>query len=303
MRRRRLISRNSEQFTSRDNWWALIFNTPMILVMATMVLVPVIGTIVNSFYRNVTFLPGEFSFPDNYFRLFSDPRFWQAVKFTLIFTGFSVAFEVVFGLIFALLLNEVLPGRGLWRVLLLMPWAIPNSVSARVWQLIYNYQFGVLNFIIMRLGISSHPINWLGTQSGALAAVLVSDIWKMTPFVAIILLAGLSLIPKDIYLQAMVDGANIRQRFFNITIYLIRPALVVAVLFRTIDSIRVFDLLYVLTGGGPGGSTTSLSLYAYNYYLAGDFGYGSAISVIVFIIAFIISLAYIRLGHFGDAVQ
>ncbi len=263
---------------------------------------PVIGTIVNSLYRNVTYLPTEFSFPENYLRLFTDPRFWQAVQFTLIFTVLSIIFEVIFGLLFALLLNEVLPGRGLWRVLLLLPWAIPNAVSARVWQLIYNYEFGVLNFVIMTLGISSHPVNWLGTQTGALAAVLISDIWKMTPFVTIILLAGLSSIPQDIYLQAMVDGANIRQRFIHITLYLIRPALVVAVLFRTIDAIRIFDLVYVLTGGGPGGGTTSLSLYAYNYYLSGDFGYGSAISVVVFLIAFVLALAYIRLGRFREAI-
>jgi multiple sugar transport system permease protein len=274
----------------------------LIVIMAAMVLTPVIGTIINSLYRNVTYLPTEFSFPENYLRLFTDPRFWQAVQFTLIFTVLSIIFEVIFGLLFALLLNEVLPGRGLWRVLLLLPWAIPNAVSARVWQLIYNYEFGVLNFIIMRLGISSHPVNWLGTQTGALAAVLISDIWKMTPFVTIILLAGLSSIPQDIYLQAMVDGANIRQRFIHITLFLIKPALVVAVLFRTIDAIRIFDLVYVLTGGGPGGGTTSLSLYAYNYYLSGDFGYGSAISVVVFLIAFVLALAYIRLGRFREAI-
>jgi multiple sugar transport system permease protein len=300
---RRHISRNSENYSSCDNRQALAFNVPLIIILASMVLIPVAGTIVNSLYRNVTYLPGQFSFPENYLRLFTDSRFWQAVQFTLLFTVFSVAFELIFGLLFALLLNEILPGRGLWRVLLLLPWAIPNAVSARVWQLIYNYEFGVLNYVIMSLGLSGHPVNWLGTQSGAMIAVLVSDIWKMTPFVAIILLAGLSSIPGDIYLQAMVDGANIRQRFFHITVFLLRPALVVAVLFRTIDAIRIFDLLYVLTGGGPGGSTTSLSLYAYNYYLAGDFGYGSAISVVVFLMAFILALIYIRLGRFREALR
>ncbi|HKK19949.1 MAG TPA: sugar ABC transporter permease [candidate division Zixibacteria bacterium] len=268
-----------------------------------MILLPVIGTLITSFYRDVAFMPRALTFPDNYVRLFADSRFWQSVRFTLLFTLLSVSIELILGLLFALLLNEALPGRGLLRIMLLLPWAIPNAVSARVWELIYNYQFGILNYLLMTLGLVSHPVNWLGTQSGAMLAVLAADIWKMTPFVAIILLAGLSAIPREIYSQAMIDGAGMRQRFFHVTLKLIKPALVVAVLFRTVDSIRVFDLLYVLTGGGPGGGTTSLSLYAYKYYVSGDLGYGSAMSVVVFLIAFGLSLVYIRLGRFREAVQ
>jgi multiple sugar transport system permease protein len=225
------------------------------------------------------------------------------VQFTLLVAVLSVAFEVFFGLLFALLLNETLPGRGLLRAILLLPWAIPNAVSARIWELIYNYEFGVLNYSLVATGIANGPVNWLGTQTGALIAVLVSDIWKMTPFVTIILLAGLSSIPVEIGRQAMIDGANMRQRFFHVTVRLLKPALFVAVLFRTIDAIRVFDILYVLTGGGPGGETTSLSLYAYNFYLSGDMGYGSAISVIVFLMAFALSIIYIRLGGFREAIK
>ncbi len=258
---------------------------------------------VTSLYQDVGYLPKQLSFPSNYLRLFTDVHFWQALQFTGLFVVISVCCELVLGMAFALLLNEALPGRGLWRVLLLLPWAIPNAVAARVWELAYAYEFGVFNFLISSLGGSQVGINWLGSSTGALAAVLIADIWKMTPFVSIILLAGLSAIPKDIYQQAAVDGATPFQRFRYLTIRLLKPALIVALLFRTVDCIRVFDLLYVLTGGGPGGSTTSLSLYAYQFYLGGDFGYGSAVSVIVFILAFSLGLVYVRLARFSGVLR
>jgi multiple sugar transport system permease protein len=280
----------------------VVMNAPLLIITATMIVVPVVGTVITSLYRDVAFLPESLSFPDNYIRLFSDALFWQSVRFTLLFTIASVAIETCLGLFLALLLNEAIPGRGFLRVMLLLPWAIPNAVSARIWELIYNYQFGVLNYLIVALGVSQTPINWLGTQGGATAAVLAADIWKMTPFVTIILLAGLSSIPEVLYRQATIDGADVMRRFFYITLRLLKPALVVAVLFRTIDSIRVFDLLYVLTGGGPGGSTTSLSLEAYNYYISGDLGYGSTLSVIVFLLAFALAVLYIRFGRFSEAI-
>lgn len=297
------IGQNNHQFLSSEAQRAWLLNLPLLGIVTTMILVPVVGTIVTSLYRDVAYLPSSLNFPDNYLRLFADSRFWQAAWFTFIFAFLSVAIEVVIGLFFALLLNEALPGRGIFRVLLLLPWAIPNAVSARVWQLIYNFQFGVLNYLLMALGIVDGPVNWLGTQTGALVAILVSDIWKMTPFVTIILLAGLSSIPQELYRQARVDGTNMWQRLIHVTLPLLRPVLVVAILFRSIDSIRVFDLPYVLTGGGPGGSTTPLSLYAYNYFVDGDLGYGSTISVLIFLIAFALALTLIRLGRFRETVR
>ena len=134
-------------------------------------------------------------------------------------------------------------------------------------------------------------------------AVVLSDTWKTTPFVAIILLAGLSAIPRTLYEQAKVDGANFIQQFFRITIPMLRPVLIVALLFRTIDALRIFDLIYVLTLGGPGGTTNSLSMYGYKYFLSGDFGYGSTVSVILFLIAFGLSVLYIKLGKFNEVVS
>jgi multiple sugar transport system permease protein len=206
------------------------------------------------------------------------------------------------GLLFALLLNQVIPFRGFLRACALIPWAIPAAISARIWELIYNYNYGLANFLLTNLGIANQPINWLGTSIGAFFSLVIADAWKTTPFVAIILLAGLQIIPDELYRQAKVDRANFLQRFYKITLPLLKPVIIVALLFRTIDALRIFDLIYVLTHGGPGGATTSLSLHAYKYFLIGDFGYGSAVSAMLFVIAFGLSILYVKLGRFSTAM-
>jgi multiple sugar transport system permease protein len=153
------------------------------------------------------------------------------------------------------------------------------------------------------MGIVDAPVNWLGSPPGAFLSLVAADAWKTTPFAAIILLAGISGIPEELYRQARVDGANIVQRFFHITLPLLRPVLLVTLLFRTIDALRIFDVIYVLTGGGPGGATTSLSLYGYEYFLAGDFGYGSAVSVVLFLIAFSLAILYVRLSGYQKEIM
>ncbi len=279
------------------------FNAPLIIVALLFVFVPVLGTIITSFYKDVSFLPFSFSGLENYTRLFGDVHFLQSVEFTFLFVLVSVSFEFILGMMFALILNEVFPGRGFLRVAILVPWAIPIAISARVWQLIYNFNFGLLNYLAIQLGFTNHPLNWLGSPAGAFISIVISDVWKTTPFIAIILLAGLSTIPGELYEQAMIDGSSFVQRFFKITIPLMREVIVVALLFRTIDAIRIFDLIYILTGGGPGGSTTSISIYAFKYYLSGDFGYGSAISVIVFLAASLLAVLYLKFGKFSEALK
>ncbi len=295
--------KSDSNFTSEEIKTAYIFNLPLILIALAFIFLPVAGTIITSFFRDVTFLPSKFIFFENYSRLFSDAHFWQSIQFTLLFVLASVCIELFLGIIFALLLNETFPGRGFFRVIILIPWAIPIAISARVWQLIYNYDFGLFNYAAINLGLTGSPISWLGTTTGAFFSIVISDVWKTTPFMTIIILAGLSTIPRDIYKQAMIDGTNIFQRFFKITLPLLSPVLIVALLFRTIDAIRIFDLVYVLTGGGPGGSTSSISLYAYNYLVSGDYGYGSAASVIVFLLAAGLALLYIKFGRFSEVVK
>ena len=276
-----------------------IFILPLLLFILGLIFLPVVGTFWTSLFRDVAFLPKRFLGFSNYSRLLKDPNFWQSARFTLLFALVSVALEVILGTTFALLLNEKLPLRGWLRASVLIPWAIPIAISARIWELVYNYNYGLANFLLLKLGFCSGPINWLGSGTGAFLSLLLADIWKTTPFVTIILLAGLQAIPEELYQQAKVDGTNFYQRFMKITLPLLRPVLLVAILFRTIDALRIFDLIYVLTHGGPGGATTSLSLYGYKFFLSSDFGYGSVVSVACFLIAFSLSLLYLRMGRFG----
>lgn len=284
---------------ARERLEALGFLAPLLLFLAAFILVPVFGTFSDSLFRDVTFLPRSFIGLANYRALLHDPAFWQSVRFTLLFVLVSVPIEIILGLVIALVLNEPFPLRWLLRACVLIPWAIPAAVSARVFQLIYNYSYGAANELLALCHLPVGPVNWLGSGPGAFAAVVLTDVWKTTPFAAIILLAGLAAIPGDLYAQARMDRARFHQRFFRITLPLLKPVLIVTLLFRTIDALRVFDVIYVLTGGGPGGSTSSLSLFGYQSFSAGDFGYGSAVSVLLFLLALSLSLFYVRIASFG----
>ncbi|MCD6385002.1 sugar ABC transporter permease [Candidatus Sumerlaeota bacterium] len=276
----------------------IIFLSPLLLFVSLFMLFPVLGTFWLSLWRDVAFLPRKFVGLANYLRLFKDTQFWQSMIFTLIFSLISVAIEMVLGIIVALVINERFHLRGAIRGISLLPWAIPAIIGARIWQLIYRYDYGLANYLLG--SVSGVSINWLGTSGGAMFSLILADVWRTTPFVAIIILAGLQSVPEELYKQARVDGANLFQRFVKVTLPSIKPVVIVALLFRTIDALRVFDIIYVITGGGPGGATTSLSLHSYKYFLLGDFGYGSTISFVLFIIAFALALLYIRLGRFRE---
>jgi multiple sugar transport system permease protein len=286
------------ELTARELASGYAFLLPLVLFVLAFILVPVIGTFADSLFRDVTFLPRRFIGPANYRALLDDPAFRQALRFTVLFVLASVPLETVLGLAFALLLHRPSPARGMLRACVLIPWAIPAAVSGRIFELVYNVHFGLANWLLRLFGLADEPVNWLGTPAGAFAALVAADAWKTAPFAAIIFLAGLSAIPDDLHRQAAVDRAGFVRRFFLITLPLLRPVLVVVLLFRTVDALRVFDLVFVLTGGGPGGSTMSLSLYGYNHFISGDFGYGSAISVVLFLIAFGFSVLFVRLGRF-----
>jgi len=279
---------------------AVLFTLPLVLFISLFILVPVLATFWNSLWQDVSFIPRRFLGFENFLRLFSDRQFWQATTFTILFPMVSVTLEMIIGMIIALVLNERFRYRGIVRGIALIPWAIPSVIGARIWQLIYRYDYGVANYVLTKIGLA--PVNWLGSPLGAFLSLVFADVWRTTPFVAIILLAGLQIVPQELYRQAQVDGAHLHQRFLKITLPLIKPVVIVALLFRTIDAIRVFDIIYVITGGGPGGFTTSLSLHGYKYFLLGDFGYGSSVSVILFVIAFLVALLYIKMGKFREAL-
>jgi multiple sugar transport system permease protein len=287
--------------SSSDSFWLLALLAPGLLLPVALILLPAFGTLVTGCMQDITFLPRKWIGAGNFIRLFSDPAFRQSLRFTLLFIAVSVPLELCCGLLLALLMQVPSPLRGTLRALVLIPWAIPAAISGRVWELIYNYNWGLANHIAGLFGI--HTINWLGSAAGAFWSIVIADLWKTVPFVAIILLAGLSAIPEHLYRQAEVDGASFLRRFFSITLPLLRPVIIVAVLFRTIDALRIFDLVFILTSGGPGGSTASLSLLGYTYFVGGDFGYGSAISTVIFFCALLLALLVVYAGRFRSSLQ
>ncbi|MCC6519518.1 MAG: sugar ABC transporter permease [Tabrizicola sp.] len=224
-----------------------------------------------------------------------DPDWWNAVWNTVRFAFVSVFFETVLGLIVALVLNAEFKGRGLVRAAILIPWAIPTIVSAKMWAWMLNDQFGILNDIALNLGLISQKIAWTASVDTAMYAVLMVDVWKTTPFMALLILAGLQMVPRDIYEAAKLDGINPVKVFFRITLPLIRPALAVAIIFRMLDALRIFDLVYVLTPNSA--ATKTMSVISRENMIDFDkFAYGAAQSTLLFaIIAIFVSL-YIWLG-------
>ena len=289
-----------QQYESREAFNAYLFIFPALFITILFVLIPVFGTFWGSLFRDVTYLPRKFVGMQNFFSVLEDVDFWHALRFTILFTVTAVVLETIFGLLFALLLNETFRGRGVLRTIILIPWAIPTIVSAKVWKLIFDYTYGILNFLVVNLGFSSGKINWLGSSFAAFWSLITAEVWKTTPFVVIILLAGLQAIPRDLYRQAKVDGAGLFKRFRAITLKLIQPVLIIALIFRTIDSLRIFDLVYVLTGGGPGGSTKPLSMLGFEMYTNDLFGKGSTVSLITFCIVFLITIVYLKAGKFRE---
>jgi multiple sugar transport system permease protein len=231
-----------------------------------------------------------------YYRQFAqDPRMWASLENTLVVTVISVALELVFGLWIAMLLNKQFIGRGWVRASVLIPWAIPTVISALMWKFLFDGQNGIVAKLFEVLHIVPNMGELLTTKWGSMFAIIVADVWKTTPFMALLLLAGLQTIPQSLYEAAEVDGASRFQKFVKITLPLLKPTILVALLFRTLDAFRIFDLVYVLTGGGPGNATETISIYAYKTMFAQmNFGAGSALSVIVFLCVAVISMVFVK---------
>ncbi|MEK3906662.1 carbohydrate ABC transporter permease [Oceanobacillus sp. FSL W7-1309] len=233
---------------------------------------------------------------DNYGKYMKDQRMWKAMGNTAFFTVISVAFELVLGLAIALLINRAFKGRGIIRATVLIPWAIPTAVAAMMWGFLYDGQSGIIAHYLEALNLITGSSWLLTTSDGGMFSIILADVWKTTPYMALLLLAGLQTIPQSLYEASSVDGANRFQQFWSITLPLLKSSILVALLFRTLDAFRVFDLIYVLTGGGPANATESISVYAYKTLFAQqNFGEGSVLSVIVFISVAIISLLYVKL--------
>ena len=290
---------------------ARLFLLPMIGALLIVAAWPLLRTIYFSFTNTslTDLYGGEFVGLDNYINrrelksgrvlwrgLMMDPQWWNAVWNTLYFSVVSVFFEMVFGIMVALILHQEFKGRGWVRAAVLIPWAIPTIVSARMWGWMLNDQFGIINDILLRLSIIDTKIAWTASADTAMTAVLVVDIWKTTPFMALLTLAGLQLIPKDIYEAAAIDGVHPVKTFFRVTLPLVWPAVMVAVIFRFLDAMRVFDLIYVLTPNSK--ATKTMSVIARENLIDFDkFAYGSAQSTLLFLIIGSITILYIWLGR------
>jgi len=231
---------------------------------------------------------------NNYLDALKSNEFWSSVKTTFVFTGISVSLELVIGIGMALLMHEAFRGRGILRAVVLVPWAVLTVGTAIMWRSIFEPDLGFANQVLQALHLPGGHTVWLGQNGYALAVMIIADVWKTAPFMALLILAGLQVIPNDVYDAAKVDGATAWQRFTHITLPLLRPAILVALIFRTLDALRIFDLPFVLTQGANG--TTSLSLYAYQQLTQNRLiGPGSALAVLTFLIVMGVSFLYIRL--------
>jgi multiple sugar transport system permease protein len=291
------MRKKSIEASERHLAWAFIL--PTLIVIFLVAVYPIINTFILSLYRYNLKFPWRKKFIGfgNYARLFQNDEFWLSLKFTLKFTFVAVFIETVLGTIIALMINKPFKGRGLTRAAVLIPWAIPTVVSAMIWRMMYSNQFGIINLFLTKIGVahSMESIQWLSSSSLAFWAIVIADVWKTTPFMALLILAGLQNIDASMYEAADVDGANSWVKFWKITLPMLKGTILVALVFRVLDSIRIFDLINVLTAGGPGNATESLSVYSYKLLMKFlDFGNGSATSMILFFIAMAFSYFFIR---------
>lgn len=284
----------SSRLAARERRAAWQFLAPSMAALTLVALWPLGRTLYFSLTDATLDDPANFDLIglQNYIDIATDPDWWNAVGNTLFFTAVSVAIETVFGLGVALLLNTAIPGRGVLRAAILIPWSIPVVVSAKIWQWMLHDQFGILNRILIDLGLVEHGIAWVAEPGLVMWVVIFVDVWITTPFMVLLILAGLQMIPAEIHEAALVDGVPWWKRFWSITLPMLRPAIGVAVLFRALDAVRMFDLSYILAGNGV--RTMTISIYARNQLFGvQEVGLGSAASTWVFFLVGIVAVIII----------
>ncbi len=295
------VEAGSALFIPRRRVWepsfAFLLNAPALLAILLLVAYPILYSFWLSLHRYNLKRPNVFAFIGlgNYVDIFRSAEFWPALRITLIFTALAVALVVVIGVLIALLLNERFPGRGLVRTLVLVPWAIPPVVNGLMWQWLYDAKVGVLNGLLVTLRIIPDYRGWLSHPTDALLALVTAHVWNALPVAIILLLAALQTIPSELYDAGRVDGASFWQLFHQVTLpWLSQPLLVVMIL-QTMLAIRVFDIIYVLTAGGPGTSTTTLTWQTYLTTFDNlDFGLGNAYAYTVSLITLGLALVYFK---------
>jgi trehalose/maltose transport system permease protein len=279
-----------EEFRDPERRTAYYMVLPSLLVVLVIAFYPILYSIWLSLHQATVTALGPFVGAENYVEMFQNPEFLEGLTNTVIFTVVSVALEFILGLAIALAINRAFRGRGLVRAAILVPWAFPTVISAVMWRLMFQDQVGIINYVANAIGVISQPI--LSDRTLLLIGAILVDVWKTTPFMALLLLAGLQVIPADVYEAARVDGANVMQRFFRITLPLLKGAILVAVLFRTLDSYRVYDLFWAMSNR----ELESLSTFVYKGVRISQlqFAQGNAAAVFIFVTAFLLALFFIR---------
>ncbi len=279
-----------EEFGNAERRTAYYMVLPALLIILLVAFFPILQAVNLSLRQATVAVTGPFVGFENYSEMFQNPDFMEGLTNTLIFTVASVTLEFFIGLVIALAIHRAFRGRGLVRAAVLVPWAFPTVISAVMWRLMFQDQVGIVNYVANAAGLISQPI--LSDRTLLLIGVILVDVWKTTPFVALLLLAGLQTIPGDVYEAARVDGANVWQRFMSITLPLLYPTILVALLFRTLDAYRVFDLFWALSNR----ELESLSTFVYEGVRVSQlqFAQGNAASVFIFVTAFLIALFFIK---------
>lgn len=280
---------------------------PSLLLLFAVMAYPTLYTIVLSLHTRILSRPRlgmPFVGLGNYVRAFGDPLFRDVLAQTVTFVGVSVAIELVLGLGLALLLHQEFWGRNLVRGLVLLPWMLSPVVAAFSWAWLLNDAYGLVNYLLRQAHLIAGPVAWLGTEGLAMKSIVLVDVWREVPFVAVVLLAGLQSIPAEVHEAARIDCASRLRAFLHVTLPLLKPAVMIALLMRTMVAVRVFELPFIMTRGGPGSSTEMLATYTYKEAFQNfNMGYGASVAVIILLVSLVVSLAYIRLMYSESALR
>ena len=281
--------------------WGMIL--PALIVIFALSLYPMLYTLFLSLNKYNLIKPKDNGFVwfEQYAQAFTDPKFWHSMKVTGYFCIVSLPIQMVLGFLMALLLNQNFKGRGFLRAIILMPWAVPNIVNTNLWSWIFNTNYGVLNRLLMQLNIISEPIIWMGNATLAMNMIIIADTWRMLPFYSIMFLAGLQTVPTHMREAALIDGANVFQRLWHLTIPILKPVIMSVLIMRTTQMLKVFDIIYMMTKGGPDDGTKVISFYIYEQAFSSlNFGYASTMSTIVAMITMLIAVFYLRTLKMDD---
>jgi ABC-type sugar transport system permease subunit len=289
--------RQKRTLAQQDALVGLALIIPSLLIILGITLQPILSTLYISLFESTRGINTQQTFVGlgNYIELLRDPVFWITIRRTMYFTLVSVGLELVLGLAIAQLIHSHPPGWKFLRISLIIPWAVPTIVNGTMWRWIYNADYGALNGLLLQLGLIKAYVPWLTRPNIAMNLVIIADIWHSVPFIALILQAALATLPTDLEEAAAVDGANALQRFFLIRLPLLRPAILVALIIRTVEAFRVFDIIYVITNGGPANATMTVSFLTYlETFSFGHVGRGSALSFLISIFTLVMAFVYIR---------